>query len=245
MRRRSVLAALIAALACASPRTEAPPPVKPSPGSLLAGARAARQDGDGATAQRLLEEAIAADRSWPLPRIELAELLVAEGRDLDQGRAAIEGVPAESENPRAALVRAQLLELSQDDSAAADAYARALKLKSDPDVRLRRAAILARLGRDGDAVGELQRVREERPSDPAAGLALAVLHERAGRLLEAEAELVALAEASPEKPGGWDRLARFYARTGEAAKARQAGARSRAADGRKDRALRPLLPSRR
>jgi predicted Zn-dependent protease len=193
-------------------------------------------------AQHELEAAIEASPSWDLARIELAEMLVAEGSDLVRAQAAMQGVRA-TENPRAELVRAQLAELTGDDAGAAEAYARALALRPDSDLRLRRGSALLRLGRDADAEAELLRFRAERPAETGVLVALAELRERGGRLAEAEADLRAAAEASPDRAAGWERLARFYARTGQPTREREAEARARGLEKQPERKLRPLLPS--
>jgi predicted Zn-dependent protease len=88
-------------------------------------------------------------------------------------------------------------------------------------------------------------VRAARPDDPLARTRLADRYEAAGRLEEAEVELRSLADGDPDRAAGWERLARFYQRIGREKDARAAAGRARAAAARPDRALRPLLPSRR
>jgi predicted Zn-dependent protease len=246
MRRTALVLLLVLALACASPDggpPAAPAPQRPLPEALLGSARAARAEGDLDRARTELEEAVAAAPGWDLPRLELAEVLVLEGRDLERANALVEA-PVRSDNPRAHLLRAQLAELRGDDVAAAAAYAQALLLRPDPEVRLRRALLLERMGREADAAAELERIRIERPGDVAARDHLAAIYEREGRLAEAEAELVAAAQVPPSRASTWQRLAAFYARNGDAVRARSAEARARDLDGRAERALRPLPPSR-
>jgi len=245
MRRALLVLLLVIVLACASPspaRTPPPVPRQPPPESLLGDARVARESGDLPLARATLERAILAAPDWDLPRLDLAELLLLEGQDLPQVRSLLGG-PLRPENPRGHVLRGQLAELEGDDLGAAAAYAQALLLRPDPDVRIRRALVLERLDRGDDAISELEQLRDERPDDAAARARLATLYERAGRLAHAERELEALAFGSG-RPGPWRALAEFHARNADDAKARWAEANARALDGREERALRPLLPSR-
>jgi tetratricopeptide (TPR) repeat protein len=245
------LAVLLAA--CGTPRSAGaplatPPPTaaaaQPSPDVLVARARAVRAEGDVAGARARLEAAAAAAPDHDGARLELADLLLADGTELDRAAALLAGV--RTPGFRGQLLSARLAELRGDDAGAADAYARALASGDDPDVRLRRALALDRLGRAGEATTELERVRAERPDDAIAGARLAALYERAGRLREAEAEYRALAEARPDRVQGWDELARFCERAGRHAEARVARERAKAARGTASaRDLRPLLPSKR
>ncbi|HSN90247.1 MAG TPA: tetratricopeptide repeat protein [Anaeromyxobacteraceae bacterium] len=244
MRRHLLVLLLVVVLACASPSTARVPPAgppEPPPEVMMGEARAARESGDLPLARAILERAVRAAPDWDLPRLDLAELLLLEGKDLPQVRTLLEG-PVRPENPRGHVLRGQLAELEGDDLAAAAAYAQALLLRADPDVRIRRAFVLERLGRADDAIAELERLRAERADDAAARARLAGLYERAGRLAQAERELEALAAGSG-RPGPWRDLAEFHARNGDAAKARWAEANARALEGREERALRPLLPS--
>jgi predicted Zn-dependent protease len=247
--RRAVLVPLLAvALSCASPAPPppaAPAPPRPYPEALLRTAREARAAGDPDVARAQLEQAIEEAPAWDLPRLELVEILLVEGGEGDAERAAaLLAGPVREDNPRAHVLRGQVAELRGDDPGAAAAYAQALLLRADPDVRIRRALVLARLGREEEGIAELEKVRDERPSDAVARVRLAELYERGGRLAAAEAELVALARAAPGRAAPWERLAAFYDRAGEPARAREAESRARAAEGRRDRELRPLLPSR-
>ncbi|WP_242347121.1 tetratricopeptide repeat protein, partial [Anaeromyxobacter terrae] len=195
------LGAVLAACASAPSLPTAPlalravPPAAPVPGSdaLLAEALALRAAGDLAEARRRLEDALAAAPGRDDVRVELAELLVADGRELDRAREVLAGVRRRTVDARWDLASARLAELSGDDEAAQAAYGRALMVAEDPDVRLRRALALERLGRHDDAARELERARDARPGDAAVRARLAEVCEAAGRLAEAEAELVAAA----------------------------------------------------
>jgi len=227
------------------PSAAVPPPATlPGSDALLADARALRAAGDAALARARLEEALAAAPSRDDVRIELAELLVADGDDPPRAETVLAGVRRRTVDARWDLACARLAELRGDDDAAQAAYGRALFVREDLDIRLRRALALERLGRADEAARELERARSARPQDLAVRARLAELYEAAGRLAEAEAELVTAARAAPERAAGWTRLARFYERAGRQADADRADARARAA-GRPSRNLRPLLPSRR
>ncbi|HTN51598.1 MAG TPA: hypothetical protein VML50_04290 [Anaeromyxobacter sp.] len=249
--------ALAAALmaACASGRPAPPPPAAPPvavavaappappPDVLLAEARRLRAAGDLDGARSRLEGALAA---WPTDevRLELAEVILADGRSLDRAGALLDAVAARDASRRWLLLGAELAELRGDDVAAAEGYRRALALAGDPDVRLRRALVLERMGQGAWALSELERADRERPGDPVIGERLARRYEAAGFLDEAEQRWKALAEAAPQRPGGWERLSGFYARTGRPALAQAAAARAREAAGTTERALRPLLRAR-
>jgi predicted Zn-dependent protease len=243
MTRRVLLsvAALLAACAGSPPRPPPPPRIDPAP--LLAEAIAARADGDLGRARERLEAAVAADPGWDLPRLELADLLLAEGSDPARAETLL-APPAREDNPRLHRLRGAARELAGDDGAAAERYGAALALRDDAELRLRRAILLDRLGRLDESAEELERVRVERPDDLAPVARLADVYERLGRLGEAEQLLLGEANATPQRPGAWLRLARFYGRIGEPGKA--AGAEKRAQEGDAvERRLRPLAPSRR
>lgn len=223
---------------------EALPPSQPRPEVLLARARALRAEGDVAGAQERLEVALQAAPDSDELRLELADLIVAEGREPYRAAVLLEGVRVR-DGARWHLANGRLAELRGDDRGAEAAYARALAEEDDPDVRLRRALVLERLGRFDEAAAQLELLRAARPDDALVRARLAERHEAAGRLAEAEVELREAAEAQPERAAGWERLARFYRRAGREAEARDALARARDALGRTERALRPLLPSKR
>lgn len=211
---------------------------------LVARAEALRVDGDLEGAREILEAAFALAPASGEARLALADLLVADGRELDRAATLIGGAPEAAAVPRRRVLTGRLAELRGDDATAVAEYAAALELGADADVRVRRALALERLGRGDEALLELHRASRERPGDALVRARLAERYEAAGLLPAAEAELVAAAEAAPDRAAGWDRLARFYARTHREDKARAAEAKARAAAGTpRERVLRPLLPS--
>jgi Flp pilus assembly protein TadD len=250
----TALAAALTLAACTSapaPRTQAPPvavplppPPQPRPEVLVARARVLRAEGDVAGARARLEEALQTAPGADEVRIELADLLVADGGDLPLAEALLAGVTGR-DAPALHLVLGRLAEARRDDAESAAEYRLALAAEDDSDVRLRRALALERLGRTDEATAELERVRSARPDDAVARSRLAERFEASGRLAEAEAEYRWLAEAQPGRAAEWERLARFYERTGRGQDARAAAARARAAGGRQERTLRKLLPSKR
>jgi len=237
------LAALLAA-ACGTPKPSERDraAAQPRPEALVAEARALRAQGDVDGARARLEAALRAAPRDDGASLELADLLLADGREIDRAAALLHAV--RDRGARWYLLAARFAEVRGDDGAAAMAYRRALATLADPDARLRYALVLERLGRGDDAIAQLELVRAERPDDPLARDRLAERYEAAGRLADAEAELAALAAAQPERAAGWERLARFYERAGRAADARTARARAREAAGAgAERVLRPLRPS--
>lgn len=239
-----LLAVLLAGCAGSPPPPPPPPPPRVDPAPLFAEALAAREGGELERARSRLEAAVAADPRWDLPRLELAELLLDEGRDRARAEALL-AAPAREENPRLHRLRGVERELAGDDAAAADHYASALALRADPELRFRRALVLDRLGRADEAVAELERVRAERPGDLAPLARLADLYERLDRLEDAERLLAREANQMPPRVNAWLRLLRFYERTGQDEKARAAELRIRALEAPPARELRPLAPSRR
>jgi len=224
------------------PAREPWPP--PSPPEHLARAQALRSEGDVAGARARLERALAVAPQYDDARLELADLLLSDGAELDRAAELLAGVRAP--RTRAQVLTGRLAELRADDAGAAAAYGRALESGEDPDVRLRRALALDRLGRSPEAIEELRRVRAVRPRDAIARARLALLYEAAGRFREAEGEYRAVAELHPERAQGWEDLARCCERAGRYAEARAAHRRAREARAAASaRELRPLPPSRR
>jgi len=254
-----LLAALLAAtlaVACGGrSRTVAPPPAPPPPsppapapqvdaGALRADALALRAAGDLEGARAKLELALTAAPSDAL-RLDVADLLVADGGDLDRAGVLVADVRNRDADVRFDVLSARVAELRGDDAAAAGAYARAISRAEDADLRLRLASALERLGRTAEAARELERVRALRPDDPSVRERLAEAYEADGRISEAEAAWVTAAAATPERAAGYERLARFYERLGRRDAAERAEARARAITRQGERALRPLLPSKR
>jgi predicted Zn-dependent protease len=245
---RSAPAAAPAPRAASAAPVAAAPSVAPTPPRtdvLVARARALRAEGDVPGARARLEAAAQLDPASPEVRVELADVLLAEGVELDRAAGLLQGL-LERPDGRVSLVRARLCEARSDDAGAVVAYAVALAAADDPDVRLRRALALERLGRTGEEIVDLERLRAVRPGDAFVRAHLGDAYDEMGRPLDAEAELRWVAEAQPGRAAGWLRLARLYERMGRSRDARDAADRARAAGGvRSDRALRPLLPSKR
>jgi len=225
-----------------------PPAAAPTPRvdieALRADALALRAAGDLAGARMKLELALTAAPSDAL-RLEVADLLVADGGDLDRAGVLVADVRDRDADVRYDVLSARVAELRGDDAAAAGAYARAISRAEDADLRLRLASALERLGRTAEAARELERVRALRPDDPSVRERLAEAYEADGRISEAEAAWVTAAAATPERAAGYERLARFYERLGRRDAAERAEARARAITRQGERALRPLLPSKR
>jgi tetratricopeptide (TPR) repeat protein len=221
--------------------TDRPPDAGPHPELLAPRARQLRSEGDHAGALSLLELAAVLSPDDPEVCFELADLLVADGADLDRAGAMLRAVPASHPGRDATL---GLLAEQRGDAAAAEAaYARQLAVADDPEVRLRRAMALERLGRDAEALVELERLRAANPASPLVRARLAERYEAASRIGEAELELQAAAQATPARPEGWRRLAAFYVRHGLTENARAAEARGREASSATPRVMRPLRPT--
>jgi tetratricopeptide (TPR) repeat protein len=233
------------AVGCASaPRPPpGPPPVDTARElRLAADARAAgRLD----VAREHLKKAVDADPTLVDARLDLAEILLAQGGALDRAAAVLrEAWRIQPGGARLDRLRGSLREQSGDLAGAVDAYGAALALEPEPEVRLRRGLLLARLGRRAEAIAELERVRAERPEALGARSALADLYEATGRISQAEGELATLADMERDAPA-YRRLARFLARCGAPTRARAAERRAVELEPRGARSLRPLLPARR
>jgi predicted Zn-dependent protease len=218
-----------------------PAPTGVRPEALLAQAAQLRAAGDLAGARQRLERAAVTAPGDPGVCLALADVLLAEGADLDRVGAMLWALPPAT--PRRDEALGRLADLRGDPATAEAAYARALLQRPDPQVQLRRAQALEKLGRLPEAILELERLRAATPADPLVRLRLAELYEATGRLVEAEAELRGLAEAAPARPEGWRRLAAFCTRHALDDKARVAEARAHDAELRPRRDLRPLRPT--
>jgi predicted Zn-dependent protease len=208
---------------------------------LVARARQLRAAGDHEGARRRLEQAAAIAPDDAEVCFALADLLVADGAELDRAGAMLALIPAGF--PRRDEALGRLAEQRGDFATAEAAYARHLASGADPWVQQRRALALEKLGRLAEAIIELERLRGATPKDPVVRVRLAELYEAIGRLGEAEVELRGLAEAAPARPEGWRRLSAFCARQGWSEKARAAEARALETEARPKRELRPLKAS--
>ncbi len=227
--------------ATAQPGAEAPVEGGPRPEVLLARARQLRAAGDHEGARRRLEQAATIAPDDGEICLALADLLVADGVELDRAGGMLAALPETF--PGRDEAQGRLAEQRGDFAGAEVAYARQLARRPDPQVQLRRALALEKLGRLAEAIIELERLRAATPGDGLVRARLAELYEAIGRPTEAEAELRGLAEATPGRPEGWRRLAAFCARQEFTERARAAEARAREAESRPKRELRPLLPT--
>jgi len=212
----------------------------------MAVARAARAAGDRAAARAWLAFAVDTDPEWELPRVELADLLLASDRGPDAAAAAARllerGTRTPSRNPRLyKLLGEARARLGQPGGAVA-VWARSLELSEDLDLRLARSALLRELpGRLDEAITEMEKVQAARPEDPAPRSLLAEAYEAAGRSAEAEDELRWLASADPSSAAALRRLSRFYERANDRARAADTERAARAVEkpARRMRSLKP------
>ncbi|HTP53307.1 MAG TPA: hypothetical protein VMK42_21635 [Anaeromyxobacteraceae bacterium] len=212
--------------------------------SAMAMARAARLSRERARAEDWLSLAVAADPDWILPRVELADLLLADESGPGAATSALRLLSAPSlqaqTNPRLYRLLGQARARLGDVNGAIAAWARSLELSDDLDLRLLRAALLRdQPGGAAEAVIELERVRDARPGDRAARSLLAEAYEAAGRRAEAEAELLWLASAPPPSAAALRRLARFYERGNDRWRAEEAERAAQSVE-KPSRRMRPL-----
>ncbi len=249
---RAGIAALAFALAAACASHPQPrPPAQPAATDVadeLRLARAGRAAGQLDVARDHLQRAVDADATLFEPRLDLAEILLAEGADLDRAaRVLRDAWRLGRGDVRLARLRGSLRDQSGDLAGAVDVYGAALAIEPDTDLRLRRGLLLVRLARRSEAIAELEQVRGERPDDRSARVALAELYEAGGQLSRAEGELATLADLPPHDGAAQRRLARFLWRHGAAERAQAADRRARDLEGplRNGRVLRPLQPAKR
>jgi tetratricopeptide (TPR) repeat protein len=238
------MACAIAAGCASAPPPRAEPPAVDAARELRLAA-AARAAGRLDVARDHLQRAVDADATLVDARLDLAEILLAEGGALDRAAGVLRDAwRIRPGGARLARLRGSLREQSGDLAGAVEAYGAALALEPDAELRLRRGLLLGRLGRRPEAIAELERVRAERPAARSARSALADLYEVSGRLSQAEGELATLADMARDAHA-YRRLARFLARCGASERARAAERRALELEPRGARALRPLLPARR
>ena len=250
---RALAAGLALAWACASPRAPSrvpvvvpsPPPPIVDPARELAEGRAARAEGRSTEAREHLERSVHAGPDEAEARLELAEMLVADGVQLVRARTLLqEALHLRGDPARIARTGGALEELQGLEADAVESYARALELAPDPDLQLRRSLLLQRLGRSGEASAELGRLVRARPEDRAARGAQADACEAASQLAAAEHALTIASALAPAEEAPLRALAAFYLRHGERAKS-AAVERQLHPNDPPARKLRPLLPARR
>ncbi len=205
--------------------------------------RQARREGRLADASIAFERVIRADPNAFDARLELVEVLLTQSIDLGRAAKLLDEAGAlRAYDVQVDRLRAWLDELRGDLGAAADDYARVLAVSPDPELRLRRAALLMRFGRVDEAIAEYEKVAAERPADRGTRATLADIYESRGRLADAERMLLEIERLGPGELAPLRKLAAFYRRTGQSTKAVEVEGRIRALE-HPQRVLRPLLPS--
>ncbi len=205
--------------------------------------REARREGRLADASIAFERVIRTDPNAFDARLELVQVLLTQSIDLGRAAKLLDEARAlRAYDVQVDRLRAWLDELRGDLGAAADDYARVLAVSPDPELRLRRAALLIRLNRVDEAIGEYERVAAERPADRGTRSTLADIYEYRGRVADAERMLLEIERLGPGELAPLRKLAAFYRRTGQYAKAVDVEGRIRALE-HPSRVLRPLLPS--
>ncbi|MHB8421091.1 MAG: tetratricopeptide repeat protein [Myxococcales bacterium] len=211
-------------------------------------ALSAERAGDASAASRGLEAVCAGAPTWALPRIELAQLCLSSG-DAARARAlADEAVRLDAESPRGWHLLALADEALSDAPGAVAADSHALALRpgySEAEEHLARVEWNA--GQHSAAIDLYLKIVAERPDDLASLATLASAEEEDGRLEAAEQALRTLVEMEPRAPAWHRRLALLFEREGKSAEAAAELGRVERLSGekKKDRHLRPLLPSRR
>lgn len=196
------------------------------------------QDDQGAIA--IWEAAVQGDPTAPLPRVELARLLLKSGQRLDVAAIHLEAASRLApENPRVQYLLALLAEERKDPAQAKKSLEKALALREDyDDARYRLAGLLFAEGDFAGAVDAYRRFIERHPTDTGARLQLARALESVGRVREAERVLRALEEEPASTSLARWRRAELLERHGQAAEARKLRAKE-AAPPRRLRELRP------
>jgi tetratricopeptide (TPR) repeat protein len=206
-------------------------------------ARESAGDSEGA-----LAEVLVIMRAWPsapLPRLEAARLLLKLGGDLEQVRAhldvAAQGAP---DNPRLHYLRGLLFEEQAEPRLAAQAYERAVALRSTyEEARFRLGGVWAAQGDWLKAEMHYRLLARARPEWVQVRLQLIQVIEKQGRVADAERELMLLKGEQPGNVQVLNSLAAFYERTGRPRLAAQVRAAAPAPAPAKK--MRPLRPSRR
>lgn len=207
--------------------------------ALLAKAQALEQGGDDGAALTVLEQAVRADPSWPMARVELGRLQLKRGDRLDAAEVHLDVARSLApENPRAHYLYALAADERGRRGEARRSLEVAIALRDDfADARFRLAGILFAEGDFAGAAGAYQRYVAAHPEATGARLQLAAALERGGRIKEAEAELRTLAKAPASKLVATRRLADLLEREGRKAEAQQL--RSAVDPKRQLRALKP------
>jgi predicted Zn-dependent protease len=210
---------------------------------------AAERRGDLSAAAAWLDRAQRTAPRWPLPKLELAEVLLDEGGAADRALALLTDVQSlESQSPRLYHLRAMAL-LEKGDPAAAELSERAaLSMRpAFPEAQRTLGEALWSEGKHGEALVVWRDLSARHPEDVAirARLVDRLLDE--GREQEAEAELRTLVSAQPKNPIWHRRLARTLEAEGRGLEAAAERERADALSGSpvKKRKLRRLPDSKR
>ena len=207
-----------------------------------------RDQGDLASAERLMRQAASEAPEWPLPMIDLAELLVREGSAAEARSLAETAVRLDPDAPRAWHVASLAEDLTGALSAAEASDRRALELRPGyAEAGDHLAQLLWNEGKRQPAIELYLKLVGERPGDLPLLATLASAEEEAGATEQAEQALRTLARIEPQSPVWHRRLARLLEGEGKNREAAQelAAADRIAGTRRQERHLRPLLPSKR
>jgi tetratricopeptide (TPR) repeat protein len=215
-----------------------------APGDLTT-ALAREAEGDLPGALQSAEDAVRAEPTSPLARLEAARLLLKLGGDLARAEAHLDVAEASApENPRLHYLRGLLWEERGQPLRAAQAYERAVLYRTSyEEARFRLAGLWAAQGDWLKAELHYRYLSRHRPEWVQVRLQLARVLEEQGRVGDAERELVQLKEQQPDNPLVLRRLMELYERTGRPHLAEKL--RARLEPSVPSRKLRPLRPSRR
>jgi tetratricopeptide (TPR) repeat protein len=202
-------------------------------------------EGDLPGALLAAEEAVRAEPTSPLARLEAARLLLKLGGDLAQAEAHLDVAEAVApENPRLHYLRGLLWEERGQPLRAARAYELAVLYRTSyEDARFRLAGLWAAQGDWLKAELHYRHLSRSRPEWVQVRLQLVRALEAQGRVEDAERELVQLRSEQPDNPLVLRRLMEWYERTGRPQLAEKL--RARLEPSAPSRKLRPLRPSRR
>jgi tetratricopeptide (TPR) repeat protein len=194
-----------------------------STASKIGLARVATAEGDTATAERYLDEALQEEPRHVDALVRKTELRLAAGNLEEALASARRAVAADRNSARANFTLGRALARGRDGEGAEVAYQEALRL----DPRMQAAAVeLARvqlaLGKADHAVQLAESTLKSAPGNPDAQLLLVRGQMRLGRVDAAEKALRSLAAAFPDAPAVNVELGRLLTTKGDPSRARQA-----------------------